>query len=705
MANSNNIKNQTGYNSAKIGSVRIFYFQRDPTPTDFRNPFGNAPYNVGDEWQNKTSGDIWKLFGIAANLADWVLIGSGGGLGPVLGLRDNAGTDVLPDITGFINVVGNNVADNGFAALTLSQPGTNTLKVHSYGGAKWVVNPIAGVGTHTTITAAIATAVSGDTIFITPGTYIENPTMKAGVDLTAFGCDGLVNEGNEPGNVTIQGKVTFGYSGNCTVSGIKFKTNGDYCIYGTSSNATTATFVNCYVYAFDFNAIKNDNSSAQSRFYFMYCMGDIGNTGIAYYDNTGAGVIRIIFCHFQNNPVSLTASTGKIDLQYSFFPNSITSTAGVTAIFSRINATLTISSTSVSSITNSLISAINASGSSRISISNSNSGAIDVSNSAVLDADFSEMTTVTLSDTATAGIRVSTLIAGSASAITANAGTSAVVTTSTISSSNTNALTGAGAISYGGLTFTSSSGINVTSPTVLFEGQSRLIGGSKSGGTVSHIVQNTSNTAASSAAQIITVAGTSAGDPYTRYEVTGQTSWVTGTDTDDSQAFKINRGSTPSAGTNYFDIQTTGEITMPLQPAFSAYQAANVTNATGNGTAYQLQNLTEIFDRNADFNPTTGVFTAPKTGIYSFNAIALLTNATILAATIIQIVTTARTYQWTSGQGASSLNQSSTLSVLADMTAGDTAHVIIAGFGEAADTDTVAGGADFVTGFSGKLEC
>ena len=57
------------------------------------------------------------------------------------------------------------------------------------------------------------------------------------------------------------------------------------------------------------------------------------------------------------------------------------------------------------------------------------------------------------------------------------------------------------------------------------------------------------------------------------------------------------------------------------QPAFLAYPSANITNVTGDGTAYTVIWNTTSFDLDSNFNTTTGTFTAPIAGKYQFNLV------------------------------------------------------------------------------------
>jgi len=294
------------------------------------------------------------------------------------------------------------------------------LSTNTFGSAKWIVSSDATQGTHTTIASAITSASSGDTIFIRPGTYTENLTLKAGVNLTAFPCDGATGITSTTTNVTIIGKLTASYNGTVSISGVKLQTNSDNLITLTSATATLNIFY-CYINVTNNTAIA---MSASGQITLFNCNGNIGTTGIAYFA-ISAGALYIINGIFTNSGASTTASTasgGLADLISVVFANSIT--------------------TSSNAMFNTHYSIYEGLG---------------------------NATALTLNGTGGSTVDFSVFNSGSASAISIGTGASALIKNCEISSSNTNAITGLGTIQYGNLTFTSSSSvINTSTQTPIY---------------------------------------------------------------------------------------------------------------------------------------------------------------------------------------------------------------------------------------------
>lgn len=159
-----------------------------------------------------------------------------------------------------------------------------------------------GQGDFTTIATAMTAAVSGDTIFVRPGSYTENFTWKAGVNLTAFNCDAL----SESVNVT--GVIIVSFAGTASVSGINFSDNGtNPLIQFPGTNATVFNMSNCRLTSGGDVVLYLENANLAVNLY--NCSGDVAVTNgiLIYVPANGFGNLNINNCNFTN---SIDSPTG-----------------------------------------------------------------------------------------------------------------------------------------------------------------------------------------------------------------------------------------------------------------------------------------------------------------------------------------------------------------------------------------------------------
>ena len=161
--------------------------------------------------------------------------------------------------------------------------------------------------------------------------------------------------------------------------------------------------------------------------------------------------------------------------------------------------------------------------------------------------------------------------------------------------------------------------------------------------------------------------------------------------------------------TSWMSINNDGQATNGMQSAFLAYQATTAANVTGDGSLYILGttiDLTEVFDQNSDFDPTTGIFTAPITGRYFLSANAHVVGMLALTQYTIIITTTNRTFfgRIDPGAAAECSQCSMPISILADMDAGDISGVTISTFDTGGKVDNIFGNSQIWTFFSGNLQ-
>lgn len=230
------------------------------------------------------------------------------------------------------------------------------------------------------------------------------------------------------------------------------------------------------------------------------------------------------------------------------------------------------------------------------------------------------------------------------------------------------------------------------------------ISASVSGASLSSTIANTSNTASATAFYNAQVAGGTASDAYYKAEISGGQAWTLGLDNSDSDAFVLSASGTPGT-TNVMKSTTAGQITFPLQPCFNAYVNSNINNVTGNGTQYEIvSNWTENFDIGGNFS--AGVFTAPITGIYSFEGCINMQGLTGLTLMNFQFLVGGDSYYFWEGVPIPGSNgrMSASGAITVSISSGTTVSMRVQGQGAVGDTADVSGQAGpLFTYFSGSL--
>lgn len=316
--------------------------------------------------------------------------------------------------------------------------GAGTIQVAPYNTAKWIVDPTSNIGTHTTITSALAVASTGETIFVRPGTYTENLTLKPGVDIASYTSEGI------EGNVIINGKCTLSTAGTCTIAGIRLQTNSDNAVSVTASSAIV-NLVNCYVVGTSATAL---NVSGGGALFLYQCNGAVASSNLVF-ASSGAGGIAFQYC----------------DFTYSHTSAASTISAGSCFIlYTRMNAPITTSSTA----------------------------ALAIMASQVLTAT-DNVTALTVGGSGGSSVYDSLIAAGSASAISVGTGVTLILANSQISSTNTNAITGLGTLKHGLITFTDTAGwssVNTSTLTALSTDVAGTSWSDATGATVTMVANN-----------------------------------------------------------------------------------------------------------------------------------------------------------------------------------------------------------------------
>jgi len=253
---------------------------------------------------------------------------------------------LTPNSGGAVSASSSNINDQGLAA----NAGGNAYPLFSYNGGSAQVNwenrtyltpyvvdastTNGSKGTFTTIAAALTQAASdsyqGD-IFIRAGTYTENPTLLAGVNLVAFGGDALTP------TVVILGNCTLSTAGTVTISGINLQTNNAACITVSGSVASVLNLNGCNLSCGFNSSVLFNSSSASSKINVYNCTGNITVAGsIAMFQHNSSGTLTFYNSAFTNTGGSSSAnavSSGKVNVYYSYFENGWVFSGGINNFF------------------------------------------------------------------------------------------------------------------------------------------------------------------------------------------------------------------------------------------------------------------------------------------------------------------------------------------------------------------------------------
>lgn len=339
--------------------------------------------------------------------------------GQVFIIQDGAFNAATNAITN--NVNGGVKTINGFTSLLQKANGASMIAAYDgtnynilashrmYSTALGRIVDKNGDGDFTTIAAATAAAVSGDTIFIRNGTYTENWTPKDGVRYTAFSVP------DSQGTVKIVGKMSISAATVVSFSNIYFQTNADNILSVSGTANVTVNFYNCYLNMTNSTGVWNQATGGTQAINFYNCDGDVGTTGISWFIMTRGG-LNASNTNITNSGTSLTAST---------FTNA-----------------------SAGAFTNCSIN---------VQMSTADTAGIGATNLTMRLGGVYNITCLALAGTGSNALQKCNLESGSATPLTIGSGVTCGVYSTNLDTSNTNAVSGAGQLTFNGLTFSSSS--------------------------------------------------------------------------------------------------------------------------------------------------------------------------------------------------------------------------------------------------------
>jgi hypothetical protein len=359
-----------------------------------------------------------------------VLTSNGAGVTPTWQPAGGGGTPtaLTPNTGGIVNPVAGNINVFGLPILgTQSVPlqtqtynDSGNLRIKAPNCCLFIVDADALYGTHTTIQSAIDDATLIGTpqyVFIRPGTYVGNLTLKTNVSLANFSCAQNAPVVKISGNITVQTNV------NSSITGIQLNNTGGALITMASS-PSTLTLLNCCVFP---QGATGFSIGSGCSLILEACIGNMLATGIAYFAVT-SGAISFTDCTMYNTVGSVTQNT--------------VSAGSVIFVTSTFQAPITSSGTCALGWSYSQFEC-----GSGMNVTCYNAGANVTSQTDIIFCEFTS---------------------GTATAIICASGNVTLLQSCIISSSNAAAISGAGTIRYTPITFSgTSAGVTTTTQTAI----------------------------------------------------------------------------------------------------------------------------------------------------------------------------------------------------------------------------------------------
>jgi hypothetical protein len=172
---------------------------------------------------------------------------------------------------------------------------TSIIPTNTYGFTKYVVSSNIGQGNFTSIQAAINAASSGNTVFIADGSYSENVTLKAGVNITSLSPSGYSQ------NVILSGNYVFSGGGDVTISNVTFNSSSIYNISFNGSSAGSLSLIYCGFIQGANNCVNYSNSNSSSTLTMQNCLGQVQSNVSTFLLSSSPGYLTLISSYIAGN--------------------------------------------------------------------------------------------------------------------------------------------------------------------------------------------------------------------------------------------------------------------------------------------------------------------------------------------------------------------------------------------------------------------